>query len=138
MINTTTEGRLLWESEWRVTGQIFLDETETWITVKERGVYLIFIQVTYNLEKDGNNTTVDINFIVDFNFTDGKQQFDAAFDTRQVNSKQDAHLTSLLLIEMEAGEKISVLALPKETIDLTSRPLSSFITIVRYSDWSKD
>ncbi|XP_062845273.1 uncharacterized protein si:dkey-220k22.3 [Trichomycterus rosablanca] len=133
--NTTEDGLLVWEDEWRAS-KILLDETETWITVKERGVYLIFIQVTYALVKDGDSTTVDLKVIVDLNFTENRQQFAAAFDTRHLSSAdQDAHLTSLFLIEMKAGEKISVSASPKKWISTEPRPFCSFITIVRYADW---
>ncbi|XP_036436318.1 uncharacterized protein si:dkey-220k22.3 isoform X2 [Colossoma macropomum] len=128
---------LAWEEECCVS-HLFLDRNKTWITVKETGIYLIYVHVTYGLKK--GNASVDLQLFVDFNYTGNnemeKQELAAVFDTRQLTeNEQDASLSAFLLLNMKAMEKLSVRAFPKNQIKCADiRPFSSYISIIRYAD----
>ncbi|XP_034156429.1 uncharacterized protein si:dkey-220k22.3 [Pangasianodon hypophthalmus] len=137
-VNTSAEdSRLAWVKEWN-TDNIFLDENKTWISVAKPGVYLVYIQLTYSLKKDGNSSSVDLMLRVEFSYPEGKEEFSGAFDTRQLTEKeQDAHLSTFLLLQMRAGNRLSILAYPKDRMKYDDvRPFSSYIAIIRYADWS--
>lgn len=128
-----TDEYLRWEQVW--SANISLDENKNWMTVKEPGVYLVYVQLTYSLK---NSSRVDLSMCVEFGFPEGTEEFAGAFDTRQPTEKeQDAHLSKFFLLHMKAGNRLSITARPKERIKYKDvRPFSSFITIVRYADWS--
>lgn len=124
---------LSWEEMW--SANISLDESKTWMTVQEAGVYLVYVQLTYSLT---NSSRVDLSIIVEFNYAEGEDEIIAAFDTRQPTEKeQDAHLSKFFLLQMKAGNRLSIIARPKDRLKYDdARPFSSYITMVRYADWS--
>lgn len=138
-VNTTftKDKHLAWVKESGTDhGNVFLDDSKMWITVGKQGVYLVYVQLTYSLKKDANSSRVDLMFYMEFNYTDGTEEFTAAFDTRQLTEKEtDAHLSAFLLFDMEAGNRLSITAHPKEMIKYNDiSPFSSYITIIRYAD----
>ncbi|XP_076869608.1 uncharacterized protein LOC143519742 [Brachyhypopomus gauderio] len=135
--SSCADGRLTWAEEWQ-SSQLYLDSNHTWITVKEQGFYLIYMQVTYVLRganDDSRMSPVDLSLILDYRYAQGEQEFAAAFDTRPLMDKvQDAHLGNFLLLRLNAGEQVSVRAQPKERIKYNDiRPFSSYLTMVRYA-----
>ncbi|KAK3527678.1 hypothetical protein QTP86_033573 [Hemibagrus guttatus] len=138
--NNESDEHLRWEEVW--SANISLDESKIWMTVKEAGVYLVYVQLTYSLRNssrvDLNSYRVDLSMRVEFSYDEGKDEFTGAFDTRQPTEKsQDAHLSKFFLLHMKAGNRLSIKASPKKRITYNDvRPFSSFITIVRYADWS--
>ncbi|XP_017314913.1 uncharacterized protein si:dkey-220k22.3 isoform X2 [Ictalurus punctatus] len=135
--NSTNGNHLAWEEEGCVEN-FSLNDDKTSITVKEPGVYLVYVQLTYSLKKDGNSSNIHLNLTVEFTYTEDKVEFNGAFDNRQLTEKeQDAHLTAFFLLKMTAGNKLSIIAYPKNRIKYDDvRPFSSYITIVRYADLS--
>ncbi|KAI4877410.1 hypothetical protein NFI96_011709, partial [Prochilodus magdalenae] len=127
---------LAWEEEC-CSEHLILEQNQTLITVKEKAVYLIYLQVTYSLKK--GNDSIDLQLFVDFNFTESSkpQELLAAFDTRKLTEQeQDARLSAFFLLNMQAMEKLSVRALPKnQTKCAENQPFSSYISIVKYADW---
>lgn len=141
MLNDSADGQstegLAWENVWD-SKNFLLDKSKTWIKVEEQGVYLVYVQLTYSLKKDGKSNSVDLTLKVEFNYTESKEEFTGAFDTRELREKeQDAKLSTFILLHMEAGNSLSILATPKERIKYDDvRPFSSFISIIRYADLS--
>lgn len=129
--------RLAWDRKWG-SKNFTLDESKMQIKVEEQGVYLIYIQLTYSLKKDENSTSVDLTLNVEFNYDESQEEFAGAFDTRELREKEeDAHLSTFILLPMKAGNSLSILATPKERIKYNDvRPVSSFISIIRYADLS--
>lgn len=129
--------RLAWDNKWG-SKNFTLDESKMRIKVKEQGVYLIYIQLTYSLKKDEKSTSVDLTLNVEFNYDESQEEFAGAFDTRELREKEeDAHLSTFILLPMKAGNSLSILATPKERIKYNDvRPVSSFISIIRYADLS--
>ncbi|KAG7314705.1 hypothetical protein KOW79_022008 [Hemibagrus wyckioides] len=128
-----TDEYLRWEEVWNAN--ISLEGNKKWMTVHESGVYLVYVQLTYSLK---NSPRVDLSMRVEFGYPEGMEEFIGAFDTRQPTDKeQDAHLSKFFLLHMKDGNRLSIKARPKERIKYNDvRPFSSFITIVRYADWS--
>lgn len=122
-----------WMEEW--CNNISLDKSKMWITVQEPGVYLVYVQLTYSLR---NSSRVDLSMRVQFRYPEDEVEFIGAFDTRQhTEEQQDALLSKFFLLQMKAGNKLSIKAHPKERIKYTDvRPFSSYITIIRYADLS--
>ncbi|KAL7838196.1 hypothetical protein AOLI_G00266000 [Acnodon oligacanthus] len=128
---------LTWEEECCVN-HLILDENKTWITVKEKGIYLIYVHVTYDLIGNG---IVDLQLFVNFSYT-GKegmehQETAADFDTRELTeTAQDASLSAFLLLNMRPMEQLSVKVSAINLINYDdTRPFSTYISIIRYSDW---
>ncbi|KAG9281735.1 hypothetical protein AMEX_G297 [Astyanax mexicanus] len=126
--------RLVWAEEFHASN-IVLNSSNKWISVKERGVYLIYLQVTFDLNLI--NDSVDLELIVDFAWNDnGIQEFAAVYDTRKHTKKnEEAHLSTFLLLHMNAQDRLAVRANPNDKIQYTdTRPITSYITIVKYAD----
>ncbi|XP_035382711.1 uncharacterized protein si:dkey-220k22.3 [Electrophorus electricus] len=139
--NSSADSRLTWNEEWE-NSQFYLDSDQAWLTVKEQGFYLLYMQVTYGLkgtDLDKGVSSADLSLIVDYRYKQGEQEFAAAFDTRPLTDReQDAHLHNFLLLRMRAGEQLSVRAQPKERIKYSDiRPISSYLTMVRSPDVSQ-
>ncbi|KAK1787902.1 hypothetical protein P4O66_016381 [Electrophorus voltai] len=135
--NSSADSRLTWNEEWK-NSQFYLDSDQAWLTVKEQGFYLLYMQVTYGLkgtDLDKGVSSADLSLIVDYRYKQGEQEFAAAFDTRPLTDReQDAHLHNFLLLRMRAGEQLSVRAQPKERIKYSDiRPISSYLTMVSFS-----
>ncbi|TSK14481.1 hypothetical protein Baya_0464 [Bagarius yarrelli] len=128
-----TDEHLSWEEMW--SANISLDESKTWMTVQEAGVYLVYVQLTYSLT---NSSSVDLSMGVEFSYAEREDEFIGAFDTRQATEKeQDAHLSKFFLLHMKAGNRLAIKAHPKERLKYDDvRPFSSYITIVQYADRS--
>lgn len=114
---------------------ISLNERNIWMTVQEAGVYLVYVQLTYGLK---TSSRVDLSMILEFSYAESTDEFTGAFDTRQPTEKeQDAHLSKFFLLKMKAGNRLSIKAYPKDMIRYDDdRPFTSYVTIVRYADWS--
>ncbi|XP_072548881.1 uncharacterized protein [Salminus brasiliensis] len=132
------QDHLTWAEEFQ-NSNLILDPSRKWIIVEERGVYLIYLQVTYTskIVNTLNSDTLNLELFVDFNYTEGKQEFSAAFDTQKLTENtQEAHLSIFFLLHMNPKEKLAVRAYPVDKISNdNTRPISSYITIVRYADW---
>ncbi|XP_066509140.1 uncharacterized protein si:dkey-220k22.3 [Hoplias malabaricus] len=128
------DGRLVWNEEC-CNRPIKLEQNQTWITVTERGIFLIHLQVTFGLQK-GNNT-VDLQLFVDFNYTEGDQEYAAAFETRKLtDNEKDAQLSIFLLLKMNASDSLSVRTHPENLVKYKEeQPFSSYISIIKYADW---
>ncbi|XP_037389143.1 uncharacterized protein si:dkey-220k22.3 isoform X2 [Pygocentrus nattereri] len=128
---------LTWEEECCVS-HIILDQNKKWITVKEKGIYLIYVHVTYGLKGNG---TVELRLFVNFNYTGNggmaRQETAADFDTRELTEKeQDASLSAFLLLNMRPMEQLSVHVSAKDLINYNDiRPFTNYISIIRYADW---
>ncbi|KAL6463760.1 hypothetical protein MHYP_G00281510 [Metynnis hypsauchen] len=127
---------LTWEEECCVS-HLILDRNKTWITVKEKGIYLIYVHVTYGLKGNGRK---DLRLIVNFNYTGDKgmeqQEIAADFDTRELTeTEQDASLSAFLLLNMSPMEQLSVRVSEENLIKRDIRPFTNYISIIRYADW---
>lgn len=124
------------ESGLDCANNISLDDSKKWITVGKQGVYLVYVQLTYSLKKDANSDSVDLSLNLEFRYTEDGKELAAAFDTRQLTEKEtDGHLSAFLLLDMMAGNQLSVVAEPKKRIkDNDISPFSTYTTIIRYAD----
>ncbi|XP_058632211.1 uncharacterized protein si:dkey-220k22.3 isoform X2 [Onychostoma macrolepis] len=134
-----TDDCLIWEDEWHgysdKTASI-LDHTNMLMVIREKGVYLVYIQVNFqlNLQKD-NSSTVELKILVDFISDGEKQLFAAAQDTQVVtDSPQDAKLNTFLLMKMQPTSQLSVRVFPSQSVNCKPQPFSSFITIIKWAD----
>lgn len=136
--NITTKDDLAWIKD-SCGDNVYLDESKTTITVRERGVYLAYVQLTYKLRKTALQSDLNLNLrlLVKFNYDEATDDFSAAFDTRQLTEKDtDSHLSAFILLKMNPNNSFSVSAEPKERIRYDDiRPFSSYITIIQYADW---
>ncbi|XP_051965859.1 uncharacterized protein si:dkey-220k22.3 [Xyrauchen texanus] len=136
-----TDGSLMWENEWeghRNESEI-LDHTGKWIVIQESGVYLVYIQVNFKLKTHSNSsspTSVELKLLVHFNYGENTQMFAAAHDTQMVNANtvQDAKLNAFLLMYMKSTNQLSVRTFPSDMVNIDSRPFSTYITILKWSD----
>ncbi len=104
--------------------------------IREKGVYLVYIQVNFQLkpQKD-NSSTVELKILVDFSSDGEKQIFAAAHDTQVViDPPQDAKLNTFLLMKIQSTSQLSVRVSPSEFVNFDPQPFSSFITIVKWAD----
>ncbi|XP_060719576.1 uncharacterized protein si:dkey-220k22.3 [Tachysurus vachellii] len=132
--NTEKDEYLRWKKMW--CDNISLNESNNiWMTVQETGVYMVYVQLTYGLK---TSSRVDLSMILEFSYAEGTEEFTGAFDTRQpTENEQDAHLSKFFLLKMKAGNRLSIKAYPKDMIKYDDHhPFTSFVTIVRYADWS--
>ncbi|NP_001313532.1 uncharacterized protein LOC796870 [Danio rerio] len=138
--NHTSDSRLIWEDEWeekRKDDESILDHNKTWIILPKEGVYLVYVQVNFNLQPQKNSTSkVEVKFQVDFDDGDREEIFSAAHDTRVVNENfQDAMLNTFLLMHMnKASNRLSVRAFPSDQLNYQPRPFSTYITIIKWAD----
>ncbi|XP_051521843.1 uncharacterized protein LOC127422390 [Myxocyprinus asiaticus] len=136
------DGRLMWENEWeghRNESESIQDHTGKWIVIQESGVYLVYIQVNFKLKTHSNSsspTSVELKLLVDLNYGESTQMFAAAHDTQMVNANtvQDAKLNTFLLMNMKSTNQLSVRAFPSDMVNIDSRPFSTYITILKWSD----
>lgn len=134
-----TDDRLVWDDEFealRSQGKNILDHTKTWIVVREKGVYLVYIQVNFELKlPTDSNSTVKLNLLVDLNYGERKEIFSAAHDPQVVNSMfRDAKLNTFLLMYLESTNQLSVRVFPGDLVIYEARPFSTFITIIKWAD----
>lgn len=101
--------------------------------IREKGVYLVYIQVNFQL--NSTNSTVELKILVDFSSDGKKQLFAAAHDTQVViNPHQEAKLNTFLLMKMQPTSQLSVRVFPSKFVNFDPQPFSSFITIVKWAD----
>lgn len=130
---------LIWEDEWhgyRDKKESILDPTNMSMIIQEKGVYLVYIQVNFQLNPQNyRSSTVELKMLVDFSSDGEKQLFAAAQDTQVViSSHQDAKLNTFLLMKMQPTSQLSVRVFPSEFVNYKPQPISSFITIVKWAD----
>ncbi|XP_016418793.1 uncharacterized protein LOC107748507 [Sinocyclocheilus rhinocerous] len=132
--------RLIWEDEWlgyRDESESILDQTNMWMVIREKGVYLVYIQANFILKPQKNNSsTVELKIVVDFSYDGTKEVFSAAHDTQVVsdNSFPDAKLNTFLLMKMQSTSQLSVRVFPSHLVNYQPRPFSTFITIIKWAD----
>ncbi|KTF91538.1 hypothetical protein cypCar_00014504, partial [Cyprinus carpio] len=130
---------LIWEDEWhgyRDNTKSVLDHTNMSMIVREKGVYLVYIQVNFQLNpQNSSSSAVELKILVDFSSDGKKQLFAAAQDTQVVvDSPQDAKLNTFLLMKMQPASQLSVRVFPSEFVNCKPQPFSSFITIIKWAD----
>ncbi|XDV20758.1 hypothetical protein PO909_026020 [Leuciscus waleckii] len=132
------DNRLVWDDEWedhRNNGESILDHNKTWIVIREKGVYLVYIQVNFALPQKNSTYTVDLKLLVDLNY-EQPEMFSATHDTQVVNANtsQDAKLNTFHLIYMQSTSQLSVRVFPSDLVNYETRPFSTFITIIKWAD----
>lgn len=122
--------------EKRKDDESILDHNKTWIILPKEGVYLVYVQVNFNLQPQNTSSKVEVKFQVDFDDGDREEIFSAAHDTRVVNENyQDAMLNTFLLMHMnKASNRLSVRAFPSDQLNYQPRPFSTYITIIKWAD----
>ncbi|KAA0717102.1 hypothetical protein E1301_Tti014435 [Triplophysa tibetana] len=134
------DSRLIWEEEWAEIGnknERILDHTNMWMVIREKGVYLLYIQANFKLKYSEER-----KLLVDFDYSNGTnaqhdaQIFAAAHDTQVVNSSevQDAKLNTFLKMDLNSGSRLSVRAFPSDAVTTAARPFSTFITLIKWAD----
>lgn len=137
---SAADHRLIWEDEWlgyRNESESILDQTNMWMVIREKGVYLVYIQANFILNPRKNNgSTVELKILVDFSYGGQKEIFSAAHDTQvvSVNSSPDAKLNTFLLMKMQSTSQLSVRVFPSHLVNYQPRPFSTFITIIKLAD----
>ncbi|XP_051969627.1 uncharacterized protein LOC127634204 [Xyrauchen texanus] len=133
-----TSGHLKWTDEWEEhRNESILDNEHMWIVIRESGVYLVYIQVNFKLKTQSNSSSpVELKLLVDFNYGENTQIFAAAHDTQMVsaNTVQDAKLHTFLLMNMKLANQLSVRAFPSDMVNIDARPISTYITFLKWSD----
>ncbi|XP_048043836.1 uncharacterized protein si:dkey-220k22.3 isoform X2 [Megalobrama amblycephala] len=132
-----TDNRLVWDDEWEAhksRGESILDQNRTWIVVREKGVYLVYVQANFELKPQKD--TEKLNLLVELNYGEKTEIFTAAHDTRVVNGNTsiDAKLNTFLLMYMQSTNQLSVRAYPSNLVNYNARPFSTFITIIKWAD----
>lgn len=131
---------LVWEDEWkdhRIQGESILDHNKTWIVIRDIGVYLVYIQVNFDIKpQKNNNSTVDLKLLVDLKYDEKRETFAAAHDTQVVNDNTfpDAKLNTFLVIYMQKTSQLSVRVFPSDLVNYQPRPFSTFISIIKWAD----
>uniref|UniRef100_A0A9J8DK56 Si:dkey-220k22.3 n=1 Tax=Cyprinus carpio carpio TaxID=630221 RepID=A0A9J8DK56_CYPCA len=131
--------RLVWEDEWlgyRVERERILDQTNMWMVIREKGVYLVYIQANFILRTEKNSSsTVELKIIVDLSYDGKKEMFSAAHDTQVVSDNSpDAKLNTFLLMKLQSTSQLSVRVFPSHLVNYQPRPFSTFITIIKWAD----
>ncbi|XP_026067223.1 uncharacterized protein LOC113049257 [Carassius auratus] len=135
-----TNDYLIWEDEWhgyRNKNESVLDHTKMSMIVREKGVYLVYIQVNFQLDPQKiTDSTVELKILVYFTSDGEEQLFAAAQDTQVVidSDLQDAKLNTFLLMKMQPKSQLSVRVFPSEFVNCKPQPFSSFITIIKWAD----
>ncbi|TRY99305.1 hypothetical protein DNTS_003994 [Danionella cerebrum] len=135
--NHTDENRLMWEHEWDSHSHSEMSlVNSTWIAVQKQGVYLIYIQANYALNKPvTSDQTVELRLLLDFFYGENIELFTAAHDSRVVSDvSSDAMLSTFFLMNMQASNRFSVRAIPSDQLMYDPRPFSTFITMVKLAD----
>ncbi|KAK9975014.1 hypothetical protein ABG768_023078 [Culter alburnus] len=132
-----TDNRLVWDDEWEAhksRGESILDQNRTWIVVREKGVYLVYVQANFELKPQKD--TEKLNLLVDLNYGEKTEIFTAAHDTWVVNGNTsiDAKLNTFLLMYMQSTNQLSVRVYPSNLVNYNARPFSTFITIIKWAD----
>lgn len=129
---------MIWEDEWaenREKSETVLDSSNMWIVIREKGVYLFYIQANFQLKYSEER-----KLLVDFDYSNGTgddtQIFAAAHDTRVVNSSEvlDAKLNTFLKMDLNSRSRLSVRAFPSDAVTTAARPFSTFITLIKLAD----
>ncbi|KAK7164600.1 hypothetical protein R3I94_003094 [Phoxinus phoxinus] len=134
-----TDNRLVWDDEWekhRNQNDSILDHNKTWMVIREKGVYLVYIQANFVLKQKNSESTVELKLLVDINYGENPEIFSAAHDTQvvNVNTSPDAKLNTFLLMYMQSTNQLSVRVFPSDLVNYDSEPFSTFITIVKWAD----
>lgn len=134
------DGRLIWEDEWaanRDKSETILDHTNMWIVIREKGVYLFYIQANFQLKySEERKLLVDFDYSNGTHTQDDTQIFAAAHDARVVNSSEvlDAKLNTFLKMDLNSRSRLSVRAFPSDAVITAARPFSTFITLIKWAD----
>ncbi|XP_043095838.1 uncharacterized protein si:dkey-220k22.3 [Puntigrus tetrazona] len=133
-----TNNYLIWEDEWRGYTDLhesILDQSNVSMVIQEKGVYLVYIQINFQLHPQKDKTSTELKILVDFGFDGKKELYSAAHDTQNVSVPyHEAKLNTFLLMKMQPTSQLSVKVFPSECVNYTPRPFSSFITIVKWAD----
>lgn len=118
-----------------------MDDTNKWIVIKEKGVYLFYIQANFQLKFNSSFTKVDLKLNVHFDYGEGTQIFAAAHDTVvkadtvvENDTVQDAKLNTFLKMDLNSNSKLSVTAFPCDRVGISPKPFSTYITLIKWSD----
>lgn len=135
-----TDNRLVWDDEWednRNLRESILDHNKTWIVIREKGVYLVYIQANFVLKPQKNSdSSVELKLLVDLSYDGKPEMFSAAHDTQvvNVNTSPDAKLNTFLLMYMQSTNQLSVRVFPSDLVNYDPQPFSTFITIIKLAD----
>lgn len=137
------DNHLIWTDEWdenNYENNDILDDTKKWIVIKEKGVYLFYMQANFQLNATSillqtNSTKVDLKLRVIFHYGEGTETFAAAHDTQTVSAgMQDAKLNTFLKMDLNISSKLSVQAYPCNMVTNSPKPFSTYITLIKWSD----
>ncbi|XP_028829772.1 uncharacterized protein LOC114786738 isoform X2 [Denticeps clupeoides] len=131
-------GPLAWEEEWE-SEKVVLEENGVWITVKEQGWYLVFVQATFQLWKGMAEPAdrMNLRLQVDIKFRENSQELFAAFEDKTqmlTNDTLAARLSLPVLLWLSESDGLRVQAKPRKHIVFASSPHSTFLTLFKYSD----
>ncbi|KAJ8260977.1 hypothetical protein COCON_G00167000 [Conger conger] len=137
-----TMGQIRWASVHN-SQPAALVEDERWIRVHESGLYLLFFQAVYQLSAaaagPGNGTlALEFRVLLRCQEQEPRQstvEFSSAFHTHCWGSREaDVTLSQSVLLQAEAGDHIAVNASHRHLMDYHANPLSSFLTLLKFSD----
>ncbi|XP_036381791.1 uncharacterized protein si:dkey-220k22.3 [Megalops cyprinoides] len=133
----SSEGSLMWTSDPENPSEgLSLSPNRTWISVKERGLYLLFVQATFKVT---TTTTTNLMLRVDVQYEERTDMFSAIFKTycgsqACVEEQSDVVLSKPILLRMHPGDNLTVVTSHRELVDYTRYPIPTFLTLFKYSD----
>ncbi|KAG7480534.1 hypothetical protein MATL_G00057270 [Megalops atlanticus] len=134
----SNEGSLMWTSDPENPNEgLSLCPNGTWISVKERGLYLLFVQATFKVTS--TTTTTNLMLRVDVQYEERTDMFSAIFKTfcgsqACEEEQSDVVLSKPILLRMHPGDNLTVVTSHRELVDYTRYPISTFLTLFKYSD----
>ncbi|KAJ8379567.1 hypothetical protein SKAU_G00003450 [Synaphobranchus kaupii] len=133
---TGKEGTLLWEEENPTGNNMHLGEGRAHIVVEERGFYLVFAQATFKVP---NQNRESLMLRVDVQHPESVDQFSAVFTTHCGSQscgggESDVVLNKPILLWLEPSNNLTVVTRPWQLVDYGTRPISTFLTVFKYSD----
>ncbi|XP_035246985.1 uncharacterized protein si:dkey-220k22.3 isoform X1 [Anguilla rostrata] len=135
-----TMGQVQWEEVQHSQGAA-LEGGGRWIRVDEAGLYLLFVQAVYKLNPAAvpagvraGAVTLEFQVLLEYREQD-VVQMSSVFDTHCWGLKEtDVTLSQAVLLQVAAGDRIAVNASHRHLMDYHAKPLSSFLTLLKYSN----
>ncbi|KAG7476787.1 hypothetical protein MATL_G00086530 [Megalops atlanticus] len=134
-------GQVQWVEEHPYPRNALLEENGRWIRVNESGSYLVFVQAVYKLN-GCVSTQLGIKTVV--KYAERTEEFSSIFETwrgtggpcgeGEKGEEADVVLSHPVLLWMEKEDRLTVNATHRELMDYETRPISSFLTLFKYSD----
>ncbi|KAJ8286426.1 hypothetical protein GJAV_G00039140 [Gymnothorax javanicus] len=118
-----------------------LEEEGRWIRLEKAGQYLLFVQAVYQLNSTASagdsqecRDTLELRVLRQYGKGD-EEQVSSTFHTLCCGpGGKDITLSHPVLLQAQPGNRISVNASHRHLMDYYSHPISSFLTLLRYSD----